>query len=1082
MLTLMSLALTALLWLLPVGAQPDPGFGVVQGIVRIKDGDACFNVAVNIVSKDGKANVTVQTDTDGLFSRLFPAGEATVSVLGTTMPITVKAGETTEANVNVVPKGVLLRVTMDDPGPFSMNVQAAYKLKDGTSRGTSAQKLSEEQFLFPQVPPEAKMFAAVVMGQCRSYEEGYGHYVRQQWTFDTQAELRTLELKAGKPTVLRLRVLDKDGQPVRNTQVTPTVQVGYPRDLLWGEWSDTRSRQTMQRPAATTDDAGMLDLGYFPPFTYQVSIKSEAGNGRFAKVALAADGTVTPADYKLGQGMRTLVQTVFDAAGKPAPNARVQASYAWEDKLVLLSAQADAAGKITWKDLPAVPVIVWGDTTPAGIISAEATEAAKPLAPPTPGGRVQFEPMLPNDETLPTFRVALLPDNGQVYTYMIGPRMRSGYTCVSGTRISLVGISTTKPPRTVLLRDVYLPIVEDLGEDYPQVRLTHELKVEEGCRAQLRLPAPGVSRLTALPVDPAARRLLSRSNLNLLTEQADGSWMLVTPVAGPYLLLPDLYTPDLPAAQCPQITVAPGETTVDVKLPAPLFSALPGTEVSWTTPVSPLNASSLTVAPGAATMPVYGPREALLAAWARTRPDQLLIWKAGDAASRTLALTRARVTFARPDNQPGQDRGRLLPLLPTSRQQRQQSRPADTACSESYSITLDGRGSYTFKVWPVPYLYSSDGRSIDQAVPLPAAGGAETTVTLDPNRRNRSQNRSVRLKFPALTEAQRAWSRRNSQIEYRLDVESPYSNSLSGGERTESWLSVPLTATRVSLFWPGIGLSGELAIPAGDPNRGETVVVVPAWQPGCTLTVTLLNSSDKPRANEQVTLGTSYGIGDRGDNLRLQTDALGKVTIPGLAPGPMRLHVDGQEGGSWTVTIGDKATQEVTLKSLTQSVRCYASGFNNSRGKVWWKPANAAPIPVATRYGQIRSFDIPTGPGELWNVDCFEGIAKYARLTLQPGDNQMGDTDGPSLGLIFPLKDDLALPDKVTLVGRGPWKDVTVEFSLCQWFPSTVLKQIVGQIDAVPPGEWLVRVDTPAGPVEQTVTITDAGGVARWDK
>lgn len=61
---------------------------------------------------------------------------------------------------------------------------------------------------------------------------------------------------------------------------------------------------------------------------------------------------------------RSVRQTVFDTAGKPAAHAALFASYADGENIRLLQASADDAGRVVWTNLPAVKVIVWGNNVP----------------------------------------------------------------------------------------------------------------------------------------------------------------------------------------------------------------------------------------------------------------------------------------------------------------------------------------------------------------------------------------------------------------------------------------------------------------------------------------------------------------------------------------------------------------------------------------------------------------------------------------------------------------------------------------------------------------------------------------------
>ena len=179
----------------------------------------------------------------------------------------------------------------------------------------------------------------------------------------------------------------------------------------------------------------------------------------------------------------------------------------------------------------------------------------------------------------------------------------------------------------------------------------------------------------------------------------------------------------------------------------------------------------------------------------------------------------------------------------------------------------------------------------------------------------------------------------------------------------------------------------------------------------------------------------------------------------------------------WMVKVPEAGLTGITLRAKATAVCDYAPGLENRDNQCWWKALGGKPVRAAMRYREMASFDFDPGAGELWLIADRHGRTCYQRTTLSTTDQYIpADHPGPSLGLLFPLPADLRMPGKVTLIGKGGWAGVQVEFSDLAWFPSTALNLIVGQVDAVPPGDWLVRVETAKGIVEKTVTVTEAGG------
>lgn len=129
----------------------------------------------------------------------------------------------------------------------------------------------------------------------------------------------------------------------------------------------------------------------------------------------------------------------------------------------------------------------------------DAENVTKPLPAPMPGPKGRVQCTLGQDDA-PAMRCVLVADNGTVMSMSLSGRgSAGGFTLTSGVRMSVVGLSEGPASQAVLLRDIYMPYVDDIADNPPRMTLT--LPVRESCRVRLRVPPPGVSRLAALPVD-----------------------------------------------------------------------------------------------------------------------------------------------------------------------------------------------------------------------------------------------------------------------------------------------------------------------------------------------------------------------------------------------------------------------------------------------------------------------------------------------------------------------------------------------------------------------------------------------------
>ncbi len=1085
--------------LVPACCQDDGGqFGIIRGVVKMDDGSAYAEATV--VVKAGEKEIPLTCDKDGAFTCVAPSGQVTITAMGTTVTAKVMAGEMNAVEVIAKPVGVILTFTPPDNLPANMQVTGAYKAPEGDMDSLPATPMGKNRFWFRKVPATATKFAVVIrVPMARG--GGYSPALRQQWTFDTRDTSRSLTMPAPVMTTVVLLVTDGAGVPIPNAPITGVLNGLEPQNAFWDAYELTAAsrRQNMRLGGLTTDADGKVNLGEWPPAQYELLLRAGNGAGKSLPLAISADGKVSLEHYAIQQ--RQVTQTILDADGKPAPKAEVTASYIWNGAFVLQKAVADDKGIVVWKDAPPVRFIVWGDKTAAGVVPADAVTVTTPLPAPETNSQLNFRLVVDTPEAQPApingiitggrqnNRFTLEPANGKLVARI--------YSLTSGMPFTLIGMNDAVPPRMVSLPLTYVPY-----QDYPADTPVFSTSMD-GLQVELRLPLQdgaavhgtfvtkkgtvptSVSQLAAVPVDGKQAELLRKTGLLKITDRPDGSFDLLTPFPGAYRLQVDLFDESVPAEQSFIVQAKPGAQDTIITLPEPLLTVPGGTEVNWVSAAAPATPRKMTVVARLPMMPVYAPREHLMVVWYRDSPNTLKVWNLKERALKTLPL---RLVYLSPQDAAGKPLNtfnlRLLPLMPTAKNNMGMMNPADTDRSESNATALTGGARTRVNLWAGAYLVEYNGRNgLAGMLDVPATGSLELPLKVEPMRGRTMDgvNYSLRLKLPAIEDAKRQAAPRYVLPEF--DVPSMYRNPVFvGGNQTEVWVNVSSSAKTLSLNWMGVGYARDIALPPMT-NRDVPVVTIPAWQPGVTVTGKLLSADGKPMATQQMIVSDNAQNLQSDYCLRVNTDANGAFTLPGLMPGALVIYAPNGANATWAVTVPEKGLTDLTLKVNPNPIRLYLQDMGSESAVIWWLPDGGHPVRFPVRYSEAASQDLQPGAGTLWAVDRMQGRAFCQRVTLNAGRNDpnRGESAGPTLGITFPLNPDLTMPGKVTLVGQGAWQGVEVDFPNFPWQPWGALGMVVGQLDAVPPGSWLVRVDTPKGRVETTVTVTATGAAAQLD-
>ncbi|MHB9130591.1 MAG: carboxypeptidase-like regulatory domain-containing protein [Armatimonadota bacterium] len=1083
----------------------DAQFGMLKVIVQLADG-APYPGVTEVVVKIGEKELKYNTGADGTFTRLVPAGPATVTVGGKTENVTVAAGEATTVKIQVKQVGAMLTVTYPDNMAVSANCEAtaSYKTAAG-EKNVSAMPMGQGRFWFRDVPADMTAMSVILRISGGRADASY----RKQWTFEKPEELRALTMTIGKPVHVQIAIVDAAGAVVTDAQVKGRISYQSAQPRFWDVADQPASTYASQMPLRNvqTDANGVLDLGLLPVRKYEITLRAGEKAGGPVTFEVKEDGTVSIAKYALELRTRTITQIALGSDGKPVPNTELSASYSWLGKVVFTKATSDAAGKVVWKDIPPTRMIVWGKGVATGVIPPDATEVKTVLPAPTTTGngrsyRVSVEN--PGDQPMKISWIYRSTDsysNSNQTDYQPGNNNSASFQpyLQGGSPFNLLVMTNTTPPRIASLSNVYIPYSdeEDTAGEI-SVRLQDGVGIHARFVTAGGKPVIGLSRLQVLPVKvgdyPSLLNedALRNSNIMRPVENRDGTYSVALPAAGTYRFVVDLFDQATVPPPALLVDVAQGLKEATITLPEPIVTVAPGTQLNWITRIAPADTKQLVVTARATAMPVFGPKEQILALWYRPAPDKLVVWNPEDAEKlvKTLTLRSVNLVPQQKDGSPYSSYTRLMPLLPVPVVNRSYDSSADTrARSDSMSIAfgrLDNPGRVD--IWSGKYVVNVGGdREISGTLDIPAEGDTDVIVKIDTSGRrplNRNQYRGVRLKFP---QADYQALRKNSQNNIAVICDVPNRNNNSIGTydigRNDVYFSLPTGAKTFTLIWPGIGVMKDVAIPQTDPNGEQPVITLPAWDAGVALSGKVINAEGKPYA--KLGLAFSSGLGEsRGDSWRVQTDENGQFSLKGILPGPIFVFSESGNSGGWSLEVPEKGLADVTLRQMNNPVRIpiYYGGGSESRA-VWFIPDTGKPSRLPARWSEVVLHEPPSTTGWVWVTDNSDGRGMYRRYSTgmdRSSDSRQAVT-GPSLGFTFPYDPEIGTPGAVTIEGQGNRADFKSIFSNFTWQPCAMLGKVVGQIDAVPPGTYKVTVETTRGKIEEIIQVTDFGGYAELE-
>ncbi len=1089
-------------------AETGTPYGLLRGVVTLEDG-APYALSTVTYTAAGSEPVTVETGYDGAFGGLVPAGPVTATVtgvVGATATATVVPGEVCSLVVPVKLPGILLTVDLPDGKPATYAyVTAAYESPDGAANTIPGTSVGAGRFWINNIPPNTTNLAVIAR-----YAGGATVQVtRKEFAFTTHAERRLLTLTMPKLTPVAFTIADVTGASLPRVKVTGKIVYFTPAYDDWypeGKDPDTEALAAGQRTVVElkplyANAFGTVQLGEWPTGRYIARLVIGGEAQPDVPFTIGKTGpSITR--VQLAGTYRTVRQTAFDAFGHPVPNAEVYATYCWLGKAVLTHNTADAAGVVTWKNLPPARAIVWGPRVAAGVLPADADTADAPLPAPVPdtARAMRFYLLNPGDQAV-HFSWLLWksdkpgdPDDVQEQDYVpltyaqaaTGVRDTSYWEVQlqGGAPFHLLVVAGTRPLWMTALTEVYAPYSET---DEPPV---FDLVLNEGAFlhgrfttvsgkpalvTQLRAEALGDLTLPPVLTDELARKLGHEA----VTERPDGTYDVSFLSPGQYRFTADLFDHNVPPPPGMAVTVAQGENTADVTLPESLLTAPGGVTVCWATRAAPLTVRRLALPAGPTPLPLFGPAERVLALWYAPSPTSLTIATPGAGPARTLALRHVSVQPRDAAGKPVTDPVHLLPLLPMPADQRFFYQLPSEGHAEASNTLLRKDGTYDAYLWPGTYPLVDDAlQGRRGTLTVPEAGAATLPVTV---RRAESGLKTLTLTFANLGQAPQ---RHNSApvISLRADVPLPEPALLHPDDIVKgvATVQVPAAARTLSLQWLGAGVIDTVALPAADG-----AVTLPAWSPGLTITGTVLRETGAPYADGDLLVGPHGSLA--ADNVSLTTDDDGKFTLTGALPGPCFAYAVGDAlTAGWSFTVAGKTA--VTLHMTEAPVTFALPEELGDAQRLWWIPAVGKPLPLppcgrrggnidtgGDTWKQCNSFDVVPGPGWLWAVDGRYGRGLYVALNAQPNWNQLAKSDGPTLALYAPLD---AGVGAVTLVGDGPRAGLTATFPTCFWQPLPLLNTTVAQLDAVPPGPYHVTVELKTGRVTLPVTVTAYGAVA----
>jgi hypothetical protein len=331
--------------------------------------------------------------------------------------------------------------------------------------------------------------------------------------------------------------------------------------------------------------------------------------------------------------------------------------------------------------------------------------------------------------------------------------------------------------------------------------------------------------------------------------------------------------------------------------------------------------------------------------------------------------------------------------------------------------------------------------------------------------------RKVDLRIPAMSSGK--YTGAAPYLRITADTAPRYARNIparaNGGDSVME-IDIPANARTLTYFWPGVGVLRNVPAP---PNNAP----FPAWQPTAGVAGVVHTPDGKPAAKLTLYLGASAG--PNYETVKVVTDAEGHFTAGGLQPGLLYIALDAVTGG-WLRQIPTPGDAPLVLEIPDTKIALSFQHDGASFRQYWWIPAAGTPRRIFGFEGNgCADLDLHPVQGWFWALNPGSGDAVCARVTVTTKNHHQllaPATTGPSLGLSLPMEPLQGLPGAVTLDGVGTLSGIHVEFPAGHWQACPELGQVLGQIDALPPGSYRVTVETAAGNAVGLIEVSEHGG------
>lgn len=801
-----------------------------------------------------------------------------------------------------------------------------------------------------------------------------------------------------------------------------------------------------------------------------------------------------------------VTHAVTDYHGNPVPNARVFATYCRKDAIIYRTATADARGNVSWNALPGVRVIVWGDGVPAKLLDPQ-INVLQPLPPSKNHPTVRFEVPVPGGTYPTTFQFWMENRGSQSQYSSMGTRNGKTVQVVSmqvdcATRCSILAVIPGNPASVAFLDNVYIPYVDEVNAQlYFAVPIQRLAPVD--CRFLLNGKPTTVSRLEVWPVSiqhpwpdsPTFEEAIARL---MKPQRTPDGYRFYVPGPGRYRLLTDLYDETTQPFPGSVIDVPEEGKTVEISLPALLFSVPAGAEVHWTTRNAALKAKQLIAAADSKPMPIFGPRDGIYTAWFRATPDTLQVYHGDTGTCSAHALLHSAITIEANGGRTGMFNS-MRPLLffeaKLTRNIFDQDVYDAVSLLNSHLIGKKlefGRNDFPF-IWSGKYLlmYGSQYQVVELTE---GKGGAVTWAKEDTPGGLRKGLRFVMIETPEELPPAAAGIQNPSALVFVDDARKPYGtvNIREGGGGTN--IAIPANAKTLTFYAPGIGVIRN--VPAPPATDRDPRMLLQGWEPWTTVAGKLQDENGQPLANINLRLMSEFEYAGIPES---KTDAQGKFRFANLCPGnyfvvglmpkpaPTRpLERDGmlsyqeRTDACWSLQVPEGGLPNAVL-SLKDGIRINTGG--NGREGLWWFPAHGAPMRLSA-IDQANYCGLTLGEGMLWFKEGFtyRESSTLRRYVLQPTPDMLAINDGREgrfgsyLSLYRPLKDENYYPGDITIIGLEERTGFDTLFSSYRyWQPSPELGFTAAQLGPFPTGKYRVIIGDGTGEIQKEVVITEYG-------